>query len=534
MDIASGKYARTKQKKPFGPVILTAVVLIAALAAGIFILPRAVDFFGGRVPEEVSAAGVSLGGMTRREASQALRDALTQRDMVLSLPGETLRLTPEESGIKLDTKGLLNEAFAAEQSEEAAPTALSLAPYLTLDEAAVHAALEAAAERLAAGFTPASYTLEGELPDLTEDKFQPGTPLPTLAVKTGIPAYTLDVEAAWQQILENCAAGVLDIDLSGAAEAVEAEAPDVDAILKAVATEPVDAKMDLTAGQPIPGCYGLTFDREALEMALKKAGPGEVVRAELEAVAPQVMGREVYFQDVLGFCQTPHSDSEKRNTNLKLACEALNGVVLEPGETLSYNATLGQRTEEAGYQTAPAYSGTRLIDTLGGGICQVSSTLYLCSLYAELETVERVSHGYPASYMPVGLDATVSWGTPDLKIKNSSDYPVKIVAEICDGFVRVWLMGTETRDYYIRMAFSSSSDGYAKSYVCKYDRQTQALLSREDCAYSSYFTGDLSVTGEIGSDEVYIYGNVKKQPACSPTPETLEAALEYRQPNTRG
>ena len=196
-------------------------------------------------------------------------------------------------------------------------------------------------------------------------------------------------------------------------------------------------------------------------------------------------------------------------------------MVLEPGETLSYNATLGERTKEAGYQAAPAYSGVDLVDTLGGGICQVSSTLYLCSLYAGLETVERVSHGFPASYMPVALDATVSWGAPDLKLRNNLDYPVKIVAEERDEFVRVWIMGIESRDYYVRMAFSSSSDGYGRSYICKYDRQTGESLSREHCAFSSYLSDNLSAAGEIGSDEIYRNGNVQKGPVCEPSALSL-------------
>lgn len=511
--------------------MLSAIVLIAALAAGISLLFNAMDPFGGRIAENVSVCGTSLGGMTREEAENLLRD--TWQDIVLSLPGETLRLTPEESGLKLNTKGLLKQAYAIGRSEEG-PTELSLAPYLTLDEASIRTALEAAAERLAAGATPLSYTLEGELPDLSEDSFQPGSPLPALVVTTAIPNYALDVDAAWQLIWEGCADGILEIDLSAAAEALEAEPMDVAAILKDVAIAPVDAKMDLTAGQPIPGSYGVTFDQNALEKQLKTADPGACIRVELESAAPQIAGREVYFQDVLGFCQTPHGDNEKRNTNLRLACQALNGVVIEPGQTLSYNATLGQRTEEAGYQPAPAYSVDELVDSIGGGICQVSSTLYLCSLYAGMETVDRVSHGYPASYIPIGLDATVNWGTTDLKIKNISDYPIKIVAEADDAFVYVWLMGTETRDYYVRMAYRSSSDGYAKSFICKYDRETDALISREDHRFSAYFTGDLCISGEIGSDEIYSNGTVRQQPICSPTPETLEAALEYQQPNARG
>ena len=489
------------------------------------------DPFGGRMAENVRVCGVSLGGLTKGEADALLRD--TWQDIDLSLPVKSLRLTPEESGLKLDTKELLRQAYAIGRSEEG-PTELTLAPYLTLDEAAIRTVLEAAAQELSQAYIPSSYFLEGEIPDLSEESFQPeGTPLPTLVVQTGIPAYQLDVDAAWEIIRQSTAAGEFEIDLTEAAAALEAEALDAGEILEAIAISAVDARMDLETLQPIPGSYGLGFDRE-LSKKLKKAQPGEEFRISLQASAPEIMGREVYFQDELGFCQTPHGDNKQRCTNLALACQALNGVVLEPGETLSYNATLGQRTKEAGYQDAPAYSGTDLINTLGGGICQVSSTLYLCSLYAELETVERVSHGYPSSYMPVGLDATVSWGTPDLKIKNNSSLPVKIIAEDQEGFVRVWIMGTETRDYYVRMGYSGSTDRYARSYVCKYDRLTHELISREDHLFSAYLTEDVSAKGEIGSQEAYVGGVVREMPPCSPTPETLEASLNYQEPNTRG
>ena len=510
-------------------MVLSAALLLVALAAGcLLLLNSAMDPFGGRIAENVSAGGINLGGMTKAEAKKQLQDAW--QDITLSLPGNTFLLTPEASGLKLNTKALLKQAYAIGRSEEG-PTELSLAPYLTLNEASIRTALEAAAKHLAASSTPLSYTLEGALPDLSEGSFQPDSPLPALVVTAAIPNYSLDVEAAWQLILESCAAGRFEIDLSPAARALEAEPVDAAAIWKDVSIEAVDARMDTATGQAIPGAYGVSFDQKGLEKQLEAAAPGETIRVELEAVVPEIVGREVYFQDVLGFCQTPHGDNEQRNTNLRLACQALNGVVIEPGETLSYNATLGQRTEEAGYQPAPAYSGTNLINSIGGGVCQVSSTLYLCSLFAGLETVERVSHGYPSSYMPIGLDATVNWSSPDLKIKNSSDYSVKIVAEADDAFVYVWLMGTETRDYYVRMAFSSSSDGYARSYTCKYDRETDELISKESCHLSSYLSDYYSARGEIGSGEIYVNGNVRQQPPCSPTPETLEASRNHRQPN---
>lgn len=509
-------------------ICLTLALIAGVLTIGVPLLEQALDPYGGRIVSGVSALGVCLDGMTKREATKALDNQSLA--LLLSLPGKTLTLSEEDSGLRLDTRGLVKAAYAVGRTEEG----LELAPYLSIDGSALRTRLEEEALTLSQGYVQTGWTLEGTMPDLSEDCFQPGDSLPTLAVTLGVMAYQLDVEAAYQETVSALNRGELEADLTPCATAEGGEKPDAQAILKDISLEPVDATLDEDSKEPIPAVYGATVDEEALARLLEDAAPGETVRLEMEPVSPRVCGREVYFQDVLGFCQTPHSDSEKRNTNLKLACQALNGVVLEPGETLSYNATLGQRTEEAGYQSAPAYSGVELVDSLGGGICQVSSTLYLCSLYAELEIVDRVNHGFPVSYIPVGLDATVSWGAPDLKIKNDSEYPVKLVAEVQEGFVRIWIMGTETRDYYVRMAFSSSSDGYAKSFVCKYDRQTDERISREDGVFSSYLSDDLSASGEIGSGEIYRFGNVLEGPLCEPTPETLEEALNDQKPNTRG
>ena len=489
------------------------------------------DPFGGRLAENVTLCGQSIGGMSKKEAQNFIRD--TWQDIVLLLPGKEIRLTPKESGLELDTKQLLEQAYQIGRTE-LTPTALTLAPYLSLDEAAIRAVLEEAKQELAQSHIDSASYLSGDLPNLTENSFQPeDTPLPSLVLRSGVCSYALDVDDAWKRIEAGTGNGEFRIDLSQAAASYETEGFDADALLTEFNVPAVDARMDKQTLQPIPASYGLEWNREELAEAIESLQPGEEISIQPRLTSPAVMGQEVYFQDVLGFCQTPHGDNKKRCENLRLACEALNGVVLEPGETLSYNLTLGMRTVEAGYQEAPAYSGERLVNSLGGGICQVSSTLYLCSLYAELETVERTSHGYPSTYMPVGLDATVSWGQPDLKIRNSSSLPVKLIAENREDFVMVWIMGTETRDYYVRMGYSSSSDGYARSYVCKYDRQTGELLSREAHLLCSYLSVD-SVVGEIGSDEAYIGGVIKKMEPSQPTEETLQASLNYQKPNTRG
>lgn len=510
---------------------MLAGALVIIIIAGALVLTGALDT--RKIAEGVSVSGLPLGGMRRAQATAAIRQAFdpATHDIVLTGPGSELCLSQAQTGAALNLRALLDDAFAIEAGSV---VELSLAPYLSMDEEGLYRTIGEQSEQLDGTYCLPSFTLEGDIPPLGEDQWNPQAAMPTLAVTLGTPGYTMDANAAVELIFAGLSNGKFEIDLSDAVTAQEPPAPDAQEILQEVSILPVNAQMDPATKTVTPGSYGLGYDEKKLAALLEDAADGQTVRVTLEPTAPEVMGQEAYFQDVLGFCQTPHGSNEKRNANLTLACQALNGVVLQPGQTLSYNETLGQRTKEAGYQEAPAYSGTTLVDSLGGGICQVSSTLYLSALYAELEIVDRVSHGYPATYMPVGLDATVSWGAPDLKIRNNGDFPIKLVAEVRDDFVRVWIMGTETRSYYVRMAYGSSTDGYARSYYCRYDRQTHELLSKTEAALSGYLSISTPVAGEIGSEEAYVNGNVREQPPCSPSEETLEAAKNYQEPNTRG
>ena len=518
--IKKGKYA----------ACAAALLLLAAgIAGGGLLWAKSAK----KISDGVSVSGLSVGCMTKKEAASALQRAFDpeSHEIVLLLPEQEIRLDQSELNIELNYRGLLQDALDV-QGEEVQD--ISLAPYLSLDDAALYSTLEQIAQQLEHSAKETSAVLVGDIPELSEEAYTTDAAFPVLSVTLGTPNYEMDVSAAYDAVFDGLSRGQYEIDLTGVLTALGSVEANAAEILQEISIAPVDAKVDMQAKTAIPASYGMGCDEDELDALLKEALPGETVSIQLKAIEPEIMGQEVYFQDVLGFAQTPHSTNEKRNTNLKLACASLNGVVLQPGETISYNATLGQRTKEAGYQEAPAYSGTELVDSLGGGICQVSSTLYLSSLYAELETVERVNHGYPASYMPVGLDATVSWGSPDLKIKNSTDYPVKIVAETDDEFVYVWIMGVETRDYYVRMAFGSSSDGYARSYYCRYDNETDELLSKESAALSGYLKINVATSGEIGSEEAYINGNIREQPERTPSEQALEAAKEYKEPNQNG
>ncbi|GFI41550.1 vancomycin B-type resistance protein VanW [Thomasclavelia cocleata] len=119
-----------------------------------------------------------------------------------------------------------------------------------------------------------------------------------------------------------------------------------------------------------------------------------------------------------------------------------------PGETFSYNKALGERTPAAGYKNAAVYENGKVVDGIGGGICQISSTLYNAVLKANLGIVERRNHQFVTSYIPAGQDATVVYGMTDFRFKNTRKYAVKIKASCSNGIATVSIYGIKEENEY--------------------------------------------------------------------------------------
>lgn len=153
----------------------------------------------------------------------------------------------------------------------------------------------------------------------------------------------------------------------------------------------------------------------------------------VDAEGPSVRSRYKY----VSMFETWTTDNEKRNKNINLACTGLNGYIVKPGQEFSFNQVLGERTEERGYDYAPAYLEGQVVEELGGGICQVSTTLYNAIFAAGLTTTFRKSHTYVPSYITPGLDATVSFYGPDYRFINNSNYTVGIKAHYAKQKVKI-------------------------------------------------------------------------------------------------
>ena len=162
-------------------------------------------------------------------------------------------------------------------------------------------------------------------------------------------------------------------------------------------------------------------------------------------------GMDSQADQILGSCATLLIDNYDRTKNIEMAIKRLHGLVIEPGQAFSFNGTVGRRTARRGYLPAPVLFQDKKSIQIGGGICQVSSTLYNAVLLSDLEVVERHRHSSPITYLPLGLDATVAYGYKDLKFKNTHPFPIRISTDIAEDTLTISILGKEKLSHEIEI-----------------------------------------------------------------------------------
>jgi len=537
-------------------------------------------FFGwptdnGLILNNVMVGGINLGGMTTDEAKALLHDTtdrtFTQMDMVVELPDTTMHFTPADTGAKLDVDAIVKEAHAygrigtykeREAAKEASLTTTHHIPflnYLNLDLEYIKGQLDAYGAAYNSVYVPSGVTFDIETPVLDSGNadFKENAPCQVMTLTIGAPGRNLDIEKVYNQVLDAYSFNKFLVQTELEEPEKLPEPLDVEALYAEHRVDPVDAYLDTESIEVIHEIYGYDFDLNETLSKMEQAKYGDSIEVPFRYLLPEVLHADLsalLFRDVLGEYETQHSGEARRTTNLQLACEAINGKIFLPGEIFDYNTVVGERTAAKGYRMAPAYSSGETVDTLGGGICQVSSTLYYCTLVADLEIIARSPHSYVSSYMPKGMDATVSWGGPEFTFKNSTNYPIRIEAKEEDGYVKIKLIGTDEKDYYIKMTNEvigsqspdtiykefepGNSQGYkdgqvittaykgytVNTYKEKYDKETDELISRDFDRTSRYKKRDQVIVKIVKPVE-------KPKPAPKPEDTTTPEATPTPTPD---
>ena len=237
--------------------------------------------------------------------------------------------------------------------------------------------------------------------------------------------------------------------------------------------EPVSSRYDTEIRGATGSSFGKTFDIGAAQEMLRNAELGSTIFIPIVILEPEYTKEEIesmLLRDVLSESTTTHSGDSNRLSNIQLAARNISGTdedesswtVLEPGDVFSFNAIVGPRTAANGFKIARVIQGGGFDMGLGGGICQVSSTIHDAVLHTFLEVVERSPHGLRISYMPkdevsennsIGRrfanDAMVNWGTHDYKFRNNTDFPIRVQATVDGVNLTIRLWGTKLDDTYI-------------------------------------------------------------------------------------
>lgn len=276
----------------------------------------------------------------------------------------------------------------------------------------------------------------------------------------------------------------------------EEQAPkeiNLDAIYNEIHKEPVDSYYTQNPFCVYPSENGLDFAISLDEAKNLLQEEKDEYSIPLQVLYPNVttnmIGTEA-FPDLLSEFSTKYSTSNKnRTTNLILAANKINGTVLMPGETFSYNKVVGERSIAAGYKEAPIYVNGKVEDGLGGGICQITTTLYNAALYANLDIIERSNHQFVPSYANASRDATVVYGAIDFKFKNNRNYPIKITCSVSNGIANFKIFGLKTENDYdveitSRITGTTSTAIYSEAY--KTLKKDGILISTETIAKDTY------------------------------------------------
>ena len=422
-----------KKSIPAGLIAgIAAAALVAAAVGGYFGLCAWVRGNDQLLPGAVAVDDrgetvADLGKLTREDALSVVSREMNQRldsrkltllygeDRRAELSGELMDCAPEAAvdvGFSAKEEQPLWKLGALWLGMAREPTDLSLsaAAFTPEGEEQAKRVIHSIAEELYTAPVDFTYELGDE----------------NVVVTPGTDGQEVDADALLEEVEQALAEGKTELRvepqvLAGAELSGES-------LSKLIYVEPKAAGVDEN-GKLTPAVIGLSVNAQEAQAKLDEAAPGEPVTIPLEFTPPGTSGDEsMYYKDLLATVTTNLDGVSTRSFNVNRAAEFCNGKVLQPGEVFSYLGTIGDPSTANGYKPSTGYQNGQTVAMDGGGVCQVSSSLYYCAVYANLDIVWRACHAFATGYIPNGLDATVYYPSLDFRFRNSTGFPIKIVA----------------------------------------------------------------------------------------------------------
>ena len=435
---------RNKNKKTIKLISIVFAIIIVIFSV-IFAIT---NINNANITKGVKIEGIDVSGLTREQAKEKLESIYSEKkkkDITLKYEDFETTIAPETLETNYNIEKATNEAILVGKSGNIITNNYGIFFALigkknikvetTINEEQTKQAIEDIQTNLPETIEEPDYYIENDKLIIT-----PG--------KEGLKILTdkLLTEIKEQQKNINTNQETIEIP----AEKAWPSKVDIDKIHQDIYKKVQDAYITKDPVEVHPEVIGIDFNIEDAKKILEENK--EQYEIPLQITNPQVtlsnLGSEAFPEKISAYSTRYDGGDKDRSTNLEIACKKIDEKIVLPGETFSYNKTLGARTTKAGYKTAKVYENGAVVDGIGGGICQISSTLYNAVLKANMQTVERRNHQFITSYVPEGRDATVAYGVTDFKFKNTRKYAIKIKATASNGVATISIYGIKENPEY--------------------------------------------------------------------------------------
>lgn len=441
------------KKKTNKIIVVVIIVVILMMLMGIFSTAFAlINLTNTKILQGISIRGIDVSGLTKEEATNKIDTILNNelaQEIILKHGGFAISLKPEQIDFKYNIEEAVNNAYLIGREGNILENNYKI--------------IDSFMNKLD---IPITYTYNDEVKDEIALEIEPQLPDAVKQASYYIENNNIIIISGKEgsvikrdELITLLLEAIIDKDNTNKTIEIPTEVAkpsliDVDAFHDMIYVEPKDAYYTKEPFIVYPEVIGIDFNVDEVKQMLQEYQETYTIKLiyTTPAVTKNQIGTEA-FPDLLASFSTKYNASDRdRTTNLKLASNKINGVLLMPGEEFSYNQTLGPRTAAAGYKSAKIFSNGEVIDGIGGGICQISSTLYNAVLYANLEITDRRNHQFVTSYLKAGLDATVVYGSQDFKFKNSRKYPIKIISNVSNGVAKIDIFGVkEDVEYEVKL-----------------------------------------------------------------------------------
>ena len=488
---AEQQYTVKSSKKKIITILICAIILVVAIFASTgFAL---FNINNTKIISNISIEGIEVGGLTKKEAEQKILEKIeknVEQNIIVKTNDFEYQFQLSQIEAKYDTNKAIEDAYSIGRDGNIFKNNLEIFKR-KIKNKNIEVGIDYNQELLDNIINEIAVKIPGavEKPSYCiEDK--------KLTITKGKAGNTINKEKFKEEVIKRLELEKQNEPIELEIINVEPETIDIDKIYSEVHKEAKNAYYTKDPFQVYPHVDGVDFDLEAAREMLKEDKEEYVI--DLKITTPEITTNKIgseAFPDLLSTFSTKYDASNApRTTNLKLAMNKLNGVVVSPGETFSYNKTLGKRTAEAGYREAGGFAGGRVVQTLAGGICQISSTLYDAVVYANLEIVERHNHMFLAGYVGAGKDATVVYGAYDFKFKNTRKYPIMLKTSIGSGVARIDVFGIK-EDVEYEVEISSKILSYTPFKVVR--ENDSSLAPGKERVAQNGMNGCKSITYKI-------------------------------------